>query len=292
MNRFFLIGLFFGISFFYSGESKAQLISVKSAEDIHEDLLFNIDFIRNNKIKMISGQYMVKKDYQPLANYGEKVKYRFDEKGRLVEKFIVKRVGMLWDTISATYIYDINNQLLEEKTKKGNGFWLKEYLFKEGETHSSEVVNYLVTQKSSFRDTIRLHSQQMVWNLENDSISEVEISNNYGRPYIRVTKFYDRTSTFLKHESYYYIVTGQKEEVRYHYNKMGWIDEIDDKGEKYLFQYDELGNVIEVNQESNKVQVKHVEYLYKANGLLEAKLRTEEGSSTVHIVKYSIAKFE
>ena len=288
MNRLFITYSFLMV---FLTLAQGQLLLNRSSQQIEDELLFNRSFLLHNNIKSISAEYMVKKDWQGLSNFGDKVQYRFDESGNLVYKKEASLIANKWETTEFSYLYDRDNKLIEESSRRKEGYWVKEYKYSNVSGNVIEVVNYLVGVEPENNKRVELNRQVFKWETLNDSTIQKSIANNYGLPYLVITYQYDSAGKYMKSEKHHFVVTGEKKEIVYSYNKFGWLESVNSGGKISSFLYDEYGNVIEVSQMEGGRQVKHVEYLYKVNGLLEAQLKTENESSTIHILKYRIEHF-
>ena len=119
--RFFVLSIFFitGIA----SISNAQILDVYQGKLYENDCQFNERFIRDNKIKSITGKISVKKDLQPISSKGLIVKYTFDDDGKLIEhiKTMSLRGGRI-DTTQSSFSYSQNNQLVQKAL-----FYVKAY---------------------------------------------------------------------------------------------------------------------------------------------------------------------
>ncbi len=228
---------------------------------------------------------MVKKDWQGLSDYGNKLTFRFDESGHLIYKKEIKQIANNWDTTEITYLYNLAGQLIEEKTKRNGGFWIKEYKYNE-KGKVVEIINYLMGEQPENEKKIELNRQNITWEILNDSTFRKKIANNFGQPYLAITYTYNKIGEFLLSEEHHLLVTGKKSLTTYQYNKFGWVESVNSEKKKSNYLYDDLGNIVEINTFQNDQPTKHLEYLYHPNGMLEAQLKTENGSSTIHILKY------
>ncbi|MFQ3326065.1 MAG: hypothetical protein ACI8YC_000699, partial [Salibacteraceae bacterium] len=97
MNLTMLLLLF---SVFGTLESYAQILDVYQGKLYNNDCQFNERFVKDNKVKTITGKISVKKDMQPISSKGLIVRYSFDRIGRLSEQ--IKTMSLRGGRIDTT----------------------------------------------------------------------------------------------------------------------------------------------------------------------------------------------
>ena len=106
-----------------SSEIYAQILDVYQSKLYNNDCQFNERFIKDNKVKIITGKISVKKDMQTISSKGLIIRYSFDREGKLTEqiKTMSLRGGRI-DTTQSSFSYSQNNQLIQKAQ-----FYVKAY---------------------------------------------------------------------------------------------------------------------------------------------------------------------
>ncbi len=298
--RFFVLSIFFitGIA----SISNAQILDVYQGKLYENDCQFNERFIRDNKIKSITGKISVKKDLQPISSKGLIVKYTFDDDGKLIEhiKTMSLRGGRI-DTTQSSFSYSQNNQLVQKALFYVKAYDAYRFEYNDDKTIKTETVvrgannNQYKFGFNKGTETI-VKQERFEWSSLNDSIKKVVYFNSAERPYKERTIIYNSIGQ-KQSENTVYSLTKKRNLVTYKYDAEGRLIKIIDYSNlgvqrtlTYTYEYDEYGNLNQSKIFSNGKLTFTQEFLYDPQTfLLNAQLSKDESSRSIKIIQYEYA---
>lgn len=283
----------------------AQMIANHTGTVFEEDNFFNRDFIKNNKIRVISGNLSTKKELETIIDRGLVVQYHFDKEGRLV-KYLYSffSAGNKIDTSVVEYNYE--NDLLVSKRQNDNyGYYTYSYKYNEKnqiveETYSRE------TNQLQRKDTFALDKQYIItvnnYNYEEPKEGQFKrkLLNNYGRAY-QEEIFTKDANGFLTEIETHLIVSNKRSRVTFKYNERGDVMEkldvrdlsASNKSQWWVFKYDKIGNLLEEDIYRNGKHIYHREVLYdEKTMLLKALITKDMEANYITILKYNFLFYQ
>lgn len=282
----------------------AQLIENIHCEAFTEDPFFNLEFIRQNKIKSINGEIKTKGNLEVIKDAKLVTKYEFDSTGKLVVQLGSFNTMGTKDTTFINYVYDDSMNVLTKRTNDAYGFFSYNYTFDEqnrvlSKTYAREE------NKGTDRYHFKLGKQYVIVKesysyIDNDSILIKSIYNNHGRVYQKITFKYNEYN-LLEEELSQFVMNKKKARTTYSYTEQGFMKEKvhwkDTKNlsdfEKWAYQYDELGNLTYIDYYKGDVHTTHEEVLYDMSTfMLKALLVQDVASNFITIIKFSTAFYD
>jgi hypothetical protein len=234
---------------------------------------FNPEFIRMNKIKSLTGQYVYKKPGETMKNTSYKQVYQFDKFGQLTHSYETKKDDGTKDTIWHIFSYSADGRVNEYKKGDGKGFTVTTY---------SYDTNGRVVKESYAReyiDTFRI-VRRIILNTESmrydfgDSMVKKTIYNSYDLPYMHVFSYYNALG-YLKSREERLIMANGFTTYNYAYNERGLLSSIKQfsqnestPGEEQLFVYDNHGNLTEKQFYREGKYITEMEMIYNEKSKL------------------------
>jgi len=291
--------LFFVVAF----SANAQLIDNRKCNAFSDDNFFYQEFVRQNKIKSITGNISTKVEMQVIKNEHLVLKYEFDSVGRLVKQFgSFNRTGIK-DTTFVTYMYDEFSRILTKRTNDAYGFF--SYNFEYDTTGNILTKTYCRDENANVsRNEFKLGKQFIIvkesYKYEkNDSIQTKNVFNNHGRIYQKEYQKYNKLG-YLEEVTKKLVVNHKKSMVTFKYNELGKVSEkiiqnntSKDDYVKYEYSYDEIGNLTFIDEYSNEKKKLHTEVLYdQSTMLMKALLIQDVEANFITIIKFSYEFYE
>ena len=122
--------------------------------------------------------------------------------------------------------------------------------------------------------------------------------NNYGKAYQEEVSYYNDLG-FLTEIITRLIVNRKQSRVSFEYDERGLVSKKTDysnlggKNElSYTYEYDNLGNLLEINTYRNGEHKEKTEILYDGRMLMEAKLTMDMSTHVISIIKYEYGFYE
>lgn len=234
---------------------------------------FNQEFIRENKIKMLNGQFTYKKPGEVMRSTEYTYVYEFDSLGRYITSYETRKDDGTQDTTWNKYIYSDNDLLKEHKRGDSKGFTSINYEYDDQKRiiKESNVREYL-DSLGTLQSTI-LNSETMSY--ENfDNQTKKTVYNSYGLPYMTEISIYNEHG-YLTEIVQRLTMTSSVNTYMYEYNEKGYIAAIrnyqfgnDSPFEETIYLYDEHGNMTEKQNHRNGVYVTEIEMIYNEKSKL------------------------
>ena len=231
----------------------SQILLNQEGEAFTETPFFNADVIRSNHIKSIEGNYSTKKPGEVIRESSDWFRYRFDEKGRLLESLDIRTVNRKKDTTLHQYSYNSFGQLTEHRKTENGGFTTIKFMY--------DSLNRLQSE-STYREIYNSQSHQVLQsNLVNTEYfqyvvrpneSEQVRYNSYKLPYMDEVSFFNKDG-YLVEKKTNYRMSSIEHTTKFSYDEHGLLaakarfndrDELAEQEWKY--RYDSFGNLIEV----------------------------------------------
>lgn len=296
--------LFISFLIFSSFVGNAQLLDA-SQPLFTDEPFFNIQMVKEQKIKSISAEMFYKRDYEKMNSRGTFIQYNFDERGRLINQVSTfKKYGGLTDTAIIYYEYDNKDRLITKRKGDSFGFYSLNYEYDDSSN---------VTKETYCRD-INASPWQIDFRLEKQFPIAVEtFENNYLTPSQAKVKFLNNLGIAYKEMMVYkdkkgrvtekfgrLIMTSKADKISFEYDAFDHVvkrtEFSDVGGEKkieFVYKYNEGGLITEVEKLKNNVQVEYSEFLFEPGSpLFTAKLTRDLETKLIDVVKYQYGYYE
>lgn len=281
-----------------------QILDNSSCEAFTDEPFFNINFIKENKVKSIHGEISTKKKLSSIKTRGLITHYDFDENGILTQQYqTTLKSASLVDTTIVTYLYDDKNQLITKRRNDSYGFYSYNYTYDSTGQIASEKYCRDENANESKSD-FKLGKQFVIVseNYENEWVSAKELRrkyfNNYGRPYQELVFRWDDRGYLIEEETTL-LLNSKKNKTSYSYNEKGLVLKKEQSsnvtGNSTLvheYEYDEVGNLINIDEYRNGQHITKREIIYNANMLMDAIIIMDVATEYMSIIRYKYNFYE
>ena len=295
--KLFLLLLIFPVYF------SAQLLDNRECGVFSGEPFFYTEFISNNKIKSITGAVSTKGDLQVIKSKGLITKFLFDTTGNLIKQFDSFYRGNKKDSSIITYHYDLMKNIATKRMSDSYGFF--SYNFKHNEEGDVVQKTYCRDENATNnKNNFKLKKQYTIVNetysySRTDSSMQKSIFNNHGSVYQKEYFTYDENHLLVNMVKKL-IVNHKKAETTYKYNDLGKVSEKKVQKDlskvaftRFVYEYDDLGNLEVIDEYRNEELKTHKEVIYnKSTLLMKALLVQDINSNFITITKYSYQFFE
>lgn len=280
----------------------AQLLNNSKGEAFTDEPFFNIENVRANKIKRISGQYSTKKINDQIRPGKLIYVYEFDEEGRLTQKYETVEVKGGIDTVVTQYEYNPKGFLHVKRRTDNSGFYA--YVFEYDESgrvireefrrdmnKSGSKVNFL-------RDKQFLITYEMSTYENYPGQEKRTYYNSYGKPFQEKFSYYNDDNYLLEELEKLKVTSGQKK-TTYAYNAKGLLAEMTTTSSvmgnsevTYKFTYDENNNLISKEIHRNGKYTTEIQVIYnEKTGLISAILVRQVSTNFITILRLDAYEF-
>jgi hypothetical protein len=281
----------------------AQLLDNRACAVFSEEPFFYTEFIRSNKIKSIKGEVSTKADLQVIKNKGLITMFLFDDSGNLIKQFDSFYRGKKKDSSIITYHYDEKQNITTKRMSDSYGFF--SYNYKHNDFGEIIQKTYCRDENTTNdKNNFKLKKQYTIVNetysfAKTDSSMQKNVFNNHGSVYQKEYYTYDENKLLLKMVKKL-IVNHKKAETTYKYNDLMKVSEkkinndlSEDAYSRFVYQYDELGNLEVIDEYRNAELKTHKEVLYnKSTLLMKALIVQDVNSNFITITKFSYTFFD
>jgi hypothetical protein len=279
--------------------AQGQVLLVLPGTDDPGALRFNERFIERNRIAAITGQRMVKPDFQPMRNLPEKHLYRFDAQGRTVySNHSYGKPGTGLDTASVAYTHNAAGQVTRILRNDLGGYFAHD-LLRDTQGRVVRETYSRIENLGPDRYTLvpgavtEISDEHHAYEQVNDTTVRHTIANNLGLPYREQLWISDR-SGYLRRIEDRYLVNNRRGRITFGYDEKGRLVERTEQPDlaqprtlRRTWAYDEAGNVIASDLHQDGRHVEHEEYLYEEGTMfLKARLTKDMASNAIHVVRY------
>jgi YD repeat-containing protein len=259
---------------------------------------FDVNFIRVNKIKSVSGNYSIKKDGDMIRNTKDIFEYKFDSLGYLISTFETKTVDSKTDTLMNFYQYTSAGKISMHRKSEYGGISSFHYTY-----DSLNRLVYVENRRDVLGDSGKVR-QSFLINNESMRYFPLEngwkkvIYNNYNLPYLEETEKRNSDGYLIETTQRMRMASSEYKKV-YAYNEKGLLSrvsmyhsELEAPYEEWVFQYDSFGNVIEKHTYKNEKFTKDLQIIYDTKTqLLGSTIQKEANSNFMLILRFQGYKF-
>jgi hypothetical protein len=283
-------------------------IGISQILDIKQPLFtdapfFNINFIKQNKVKSITGSISSKKVRDIIRSKGLDFYYEFNEHGRLITQLATHFSQGKKDSTATTYTYNDNGRLITKRKNDSYGFFSHNYSYDPENNIVSQTYcrdENLFNSKSCFK----LKKQYII---SKDSFSYAKFDptqtkkyyyNGYKKVFKEQLNTFDQYG-YLTEEYTKFIIGNNKKKTSYEYDEYGrlykkhsYTNIAQDRKTTEVFSYDQIGNVLDIKTYNNDKHVSTKQFLYdKKTMLLTAQIIQDIESSFLRIIQYRYTFF-
>jgi len=276
----------------------AQLLDNRGCEVFSGEPFFYAEFIRSNKIKSITGSVSTKADLQVIKSKGLIVKFLFDDAGNLIKQFDSFYRGKKKDSSIITYHYNEKKNITTKRMSDSYGFFSYNYSYND----LGDMIRKTYCRDENAtnnKNDFKLKKQYTIVKetysyIRNDSSTQKNIHNNHGGVYQKEYYTYDENKLLVKVVKKL-IVNHKKAETNYKYNDLMKVSEMTiqkdtskDTYSRFVYEYDQLGNLEVIDEYRNEELKTHKEVIYdKSTLLMKALLVQDVASNFITITKFS-----
>ncbi len=291
------------IFFFCSICGKAQILDAHKTL-FGEESFFNDQFIKSNKIKIISGSWSSKKVKDIIRKKDLDFYYEFNKNGSLKQQystFLTQKTKK--DTSVIAFEYDVDNKIITKRKTDNQGYFSYQYTYDANDNIIKETY-YRDENNSPTKNEFELKKQYII---TSDSFAYQKMNafqtkkityNNYRKSYKETFFYYDSLGYLIEIYSKY-IIGNNKSKTTFSYNETGRLAEkqttpnlIEGITKKEVFFYDEIGNLIEIKTYENEVYKTSTQFMYDGKMLLTAQLTKEIATEFITILQFDYQFFD
>ncbi|MFA5575236.1 MAG: hypothetical protein WC994_09330 [Brumimicrobium sp.] len=255
--------------FFVPFALNGQLISNVNGEAFEEQPYFNQEFIKKNKIKIISGRFLFYQLGDQLRNTEYYQKYFFNEEGQLIKEEKMDKGGEAKGPLFTDYKYDKNGNLLSVISQNSTSIF--GYFYKYDEDNRKINIEYRQNYSSKEKG---LGKEYVISSHKNsyakyDNQLHKTVYNESGFPYLKVIHFYDDSTSLLREIEETLIRSKNRKRHNYFYDDKGHLKKIvtvfnDGKNtNEIVFEYKKDGRIASRSESNDNKPVKTTEVIYK-----------------------------
>lgn len=251
----------------------SQMLDNRNGTAFTDKPFFNQEFIRENKLKTLKGQFTYKKPGEVMRSTQFNYVYSFDSLGRLISSFETRKDDGTEDTTWNVYSYTEDNLLKEHKRGDGKGFTSSVFEFDENKNIIRESFVREYTDSLGIAQKTVLNSETMKYEIFDNQIKKT-LYNSYDLPYLNEFSYYNELGYLTEKEERLMMTFGVSN-IKYEYNEKGYISAIktyqygiETPTEEILYSYDENGNLIEKQYFRNGVNITEIELIYNSKSKL------------------------
>lgn len=277
---------------------EAQILDNSQFRLFGDKPFFNEDFIKSNKIKVISGSISTKRELQPIRNQGMLQEFYFDEQGRLVRQLETIQQQNSSDTSRIFYQYDDIQRLVAELQTTSKSF--HSYQYEYDSAYNVVAQNYSHGNYSdSLNDSLKTREHLVKTDrFSYESLNKEQMRKTYynsvGKPFKQNIIIRDSLGN-IQEENTRFIVTNRHINTFYTYDEMMRLKEVREESDVigmhvtlYQYTYDEVGNIYEEKTIKNGKEKTVKQFLYAPQSMvLNALLIKDIETNIITIIQYS-----
>lgn len=275
----------------------AQIIDNRGCKAFTDDPFFDIQFIKKNKVKSITGSISTKTKYGIITPNGLTTYFDFDKDGKQVTYYNTFHKGNSFDTTVVKFTYNDSNKLLVKRRNDNYGFYSYTYSYdssgnKTGEKYCRD--ENLGASKHEFK----LGKQYIIiderYKVEQVSATQKKVVyfNNYGKSYQEKLMNYDKKGYLISEEKTL-LRSKKKNKTEYEYDYKGYVIKKTETSsvagnfeEVHEYEYDKIGNLTSEKIYRNGKHKTTKTFLYYDTMLLKAIILKDISSENLTITKY------
>lgn len=286
-----------------SATSSGQIIDNAHGISLVEENRFNEQFIRNNKIAVIRGEYSSKKEKDIIRNSNEKVEYFFDRAGRLYQiNYIRILAGNKKDITSTVYRYNTDGTIIDKILADVSGATSYRYEYNDQKQIRSETCSRMESPQDTLSEVGPKRTEvytESIKHFELDNGLKKVTYNSYNIPYKEEFTYFDENGYQTSYRTRF-ITNNRQSKTEYAYNERGLLSEkifVADLSRqdtvRLTYDYDPAGNLLSAIEYKGSEAIRRIEFLYDSKTwLLTARLARDEENTFIRIAQYKTEFFD
>ena len=286
MWRYFFFCFIFSVN--------GQLIENQNGQAFSNTPFFNPSIVSQLKIQSIEGFYTYKSAETPFKPSLDWFRYRFNEKGQLIEQLEVLQNGKIKDSTLHQFAYHSNGLLAAHRYPAYGGAISEHY--------SYDSLSRLISI-SYFRDQFKenllnnptaalMRKETLIYN--QDNAADYTQFNQYNLPFMDVSCLFNQDGYLLEKEQYFRMNQQSQKEI-FLYNEKGLLMEKSIRfnqqvipTETWTYRYDQWGNLLEILHSKNKQALHELQIIYDyKTGYLGSIIHKDPISNQLKILRFT-----
>ena len=251
---------------------------------------FNVDFIRDNKLKKLNGTFTYKKQGEVMRQTEYKYVYEFNRQGQLISTFETRTDDGTVDTTWNKYFYDDRNNLTRHSKTDKNGYLTVHYRYDSlNRVIEEEYVHDELDSAKNIVRSISFNKEKITYADYGNQKKKTRF-NNYGLPYLDEYINYNELG-YLVERNERIKMTSTVYTYLHSYNEKGKLAGIQKLSnqkegilEEFKFAYDDLGNLEEKHIYKNGVFTTDIQIVYNSRSHLISSVITRQVSTNFMMI--------
>lgn len=277
----------------------AQVLDNKEGNAFTDKPFFNTSFIKVNHLKKLEGYYVYKKKNDVMRDTEYKYVFNFDEEGHLISSYETRPNGGRLDTLWNFYEYTTDHLLRVHRKTEQQGLTSIHYTYddKNRVIEESYTRDYTDSAGKVVARSLSFNSEKFTYQDYGNQIKRIRY-NSDGLPYLEeITNYNDEG--YLVERSERIKMTNTLYTYLYEYNEKGKLAAIRKKSnqqegflEEFVYNYDELGNLIEKHIYRNGEFTTDIQIVYNSKSMLISSVITRQVSTGfLTIIRFKTYEF-
>ena len=262
-----------------------------------DEPFFNPTFIKQNKVKSITGSISSKKVRDIIRTKGLDYYYEFNDDGTLKMQLSSHLSSGIKDSTTVNYSYNPKGLLSTKRKNDSYGYF--SYNYKYDESNNIVLQTYCRDEnKLNSKKAFELKKQYII---STDSFSYKKYDNQtkklyyngYKKVFKEQTNYYNQYG-YLTEEYTKFIIGNNKTKLTYEYDEQGRLAKkhtftniANDSKTSELYTYDKIGNVLDIKTYHNDKHITTKQFLYDSKTmLLTAQIIQDIASEFLRIIQY------
>lgn len=273
---------------------QAQLIENQTGQAFTAVPFFNQATVAQLKIQSIEGFYTYKTPNSTFKESSDWFRYRFNEKGQLIEQLEIIQNGKRKDSTLHQYAYNPSG-LLHIHRYGAYGGAISEHYQYDSLKRLIQIIYYRDQFSSPISNSTSLvMMRKEILNYATENNHNYTQYNQYNLPFMDVTHLYNKDGYLIEKENYFRMSQQTEKEV-YKYGQKGELIEkskytssLNEAQESCFYSYDQWGNLIEVKQQKKGQATDEIQVVYDyKTGYLGAVIRKNALSNELKILRFT-----
>lgn len=271
-----------------------QLIENQNGQAFTHIPFFNSRIVAQLKVQSIEGFYTYKNAETPFKPSLDWYRFRFNEKGQLIEQLEVVQNGKKKDSTLYQYAYYPNSKLAAYRYPAYGGAITEIYSY-DSLLRLSQITYY----QDQFKEELLSSSAAVLMREETLRYHQLQAQdytqfNQYNLPFMDVSFLTDKDGYLIEKEQLYRMnQQSQKEKYRYSENGLLMEKTISQNdqlsaSESWIYRYDQWGNLLEIVHSKNNQTLDETQIIYDyKTGYLGSIIQKDLKSNRLKILRFT-----
>lgn len=276
----------------------SQVLDNREGKAFTDAPFFNEDFIKQNKLKEIKGEFSYMKTGKGLVPMKYFSSFSFDKEGHLISTYETRPDDGSKDSSWNYYFYNERNLLDKHRSTEAEGWLTVHYTYDSLDRIIQEEYNRDIIDTNGQVVRSLAFNKERIEYFDFDKQLKCTRYNNYDLPYLDEFYNYNDLGYLVEHIERTKM-TSTVYTYHHEYNEQGKLAAIrkaSNKSEKFVeewvFSYDELGNLLEKLIYRDGVLKTNIQIIYsKKTNLLESVITTEEATGFMMVLRFRDYEF-